>query len=120
MFESDATNHFRQKSKKAKQPLYFWKITEETLPKDSRRIPDETIIIYYYPHLIESITGGSKFELPTIKMKTDLLALVGSETKLHELSDGLLLSCLDHDSLHATIQQSVRFGRLHTLVAPAA
>lgn len=120
MFEGDATHHFGQKNKKAKQPMFSWKITEESLPKETRRIPDATIIVYYYPHLIESITGGTKFELPTIKMKTDILALVGSETKLHELSDGLLFSCLDHDSLHSTIQQSVRFGKLHTLVAPAA
>lgn len=120
MFDADATNRFSQKDTKKKQPMYSWRVTEQTLPEGTRSIPEDTIIVYYYPHLIESISGGSKFELPTIKIKPDLLALVGSELKLHELSDGLVLSCLDHDSLHATIQQKVRFGKLHTLVAPTA
>jgi|GEM_PF-816593 len=119
MFEGDAANHFGSKNKK-KQAKYAWKVTEETLPTDTQRIPDDTIIVYYYPHLIESITGGTKFELPTIKIKTDILRLVGSEKMLHELSDCLLLTSLDHEPLHTTIQQKVRFGKLHTLVAPAA
>lgn len=120
IFEADAANHFGHKNDKKKQEKFVWKITEETLSKETRRIPDDTIIVYYYPHLIESIAGGTKFELPTIKMKTDLLSIVGSEKNLHDLSDGLLLSCLDHEPLHTTMQQKVRFGKLHTLVAPAA
>jgi hypothetical protein len=120
MFEGDGASHFNPKNGKKKQEKYVWKITEETLSKETRRIPDDTIIVYYYPHLIESIAGGTKFELPTIKMKTDILTLVGSEKNLHDLSNGLLLSCLDHEPLLATMPQKVRFGKLHTLVAPAA
>lgn len=120
MFEGDAASHFSSKKGKTKQEKYIWKITEETLSKETRRIPDDTIIVYFSPNLVESIAGGTKFELPTIKMKTDILSLVGSEKNLHDLSDGLLLSCLDHEPLHTTMQQKVRFGKLHTLVAPAA
>lgn len=120
MLDADVTNRLGQKDKKKQQPMYSWRVTEQTLQEGTRSIPEDTIIVYYYPHLIESISGGSKFELPTIKIKSDLITLVGSELKLHELSDGLVLSCLDHDSLHATIQQNVRLGKLHTLVAPTA
>jgi len=120
MFEADAANHFSQKNGKKKQEKYVWKVTEETLSKETRRIPDETIIVYYPPNLVESIAGGTKFELPTIKMKTDILSLVGSEKNLHDLSNGLLLSCMDHEPLLAKIPRDVRFGKLHTLIAPAA
>ncbi len=119
LFEKDAAQHFGKK-KKMNTPKYTWKVTKEALPTDSGRLPDDTIIVHYVPTLIESISGGSKFELPTIKMKNNLLQLVGSEKELHELSDSLLLSCLDLEPLHATIQQKVRFGKLHTLVAPTA
>lgn len=119
-FEGDIANHFGNKKGKKMQEKYVWKITEETLSKETGRIPDDTIIVYYYPHLIESISGGSKFELPTIKMKSDILTLVGSEKTLHELSDCLLLSCLDHEPLYSTAKQRIRFEKQHTLVAPAA
>lgn len=117
LFEKDASEHFGTKSPK-KQAAYHWSITQESLPNDSRRIPDNAIIVNYYPTLVETIAGGTKFELPTIKMKNNLLELVGSEKELQELSDSLLLTCLDVEPLHATIQQKVRFGKLHTLVAP--
>lgn len=119
LFEKDAAQHFGKK-RKSNTPKYTWKVAQESLPAHSGQLPDDTIIVHYMPKLIESISGGSKFELPTIKMKNNLLQLVGSEKELHELSDSLLLSCLDLEPLHKTVQQQVRFGKLHTLVAPTA
>lgn len=84
-----------------------WHIQENKgLP--GRHIPDDALIIVYNPDYIEKIEGGNASELPTIFIKPTILELLGSEEKLHEYSDSLLLAALNLDSLHASLQQQVK------------
>lgn len=85
-----------------------WDIHEiKQLPNDGQ-IPDDALIIVYNPDYIEKLEGGNASELPTIYIKPNILQLLGSEEKLHEYSDSLLLAALNLDSLHASLQQQVR------------
>lgn len=84
-----------------------WQIQEnKELP--NRQIPDDTLIIVYNPDYIEKLEGGNAAELPTIYIKPNILQLLGSEERLHEYSDSLLLAALNLDSLHASLQQQIK------------
>ncbi|MDP3889443.1 MAG: hypothetical protein Q8Q25_02800 [bacterium] len=97
---------------------YRWDIKETKLVNG--RIPDETIIICYDPTCIDSLSGGSPFELPTIKVKGDVLKEFGSEKNLHDLSNTLLLASIDSDTIHADIQQEVKQKAQTNIIALAA
>lgn len=89
------------------QALYDWDIQELRLGKN-KRLPDDTIIIFYNPAYVDALKGGNAIELPTIHIKPNLLDIVGSEKKLHEISDELLLSSLDYEPIHARIKQELQ------------
>lgn len=98
--------------------LYYWKVAQEGLPNDSRRIPDETIIILYTPDYVAQITGGSLLELPTIVMKSDIVALAGSQDALFEQSIALQLASLNSDTIHAPLKHAIKQLGSTTLIAP--
>lgn len=77
----------------------LWKIQEEEL-SEKRIIPDETLIIIFNPSYVDKVTEGNNFELPKILIKKDILALAGSEEKLHDEANELLMACLDLNILH--------------------
>lgn len=99
-----------------------WIIEKKELDKSTGKIPDETIIICYDPFCIDFLSGGSAFELPTITLKSNLIALLGSEKELQTLSNKMLISAIDSDTVHATIKpkyQQKTSSKSHvTLVAP--
>ena len=94
---------------KERSPEYYWDIKKMPLPYHNGRIPDTTIIICYNPAFIDTLKGGNMVELPTIRIKPNILNLVGSESKLHEKSIELLLASLDYDSIHARSTSQVKF-----------
>jgi len=96
-----------------------WTIKSMKLDKKTGQIPDDTIIVCYDPASVDFLSGGSAFELPTITLKSDLLALLGSEDVLQNLSTKMLLSSIDSDTVHASIAQNVKHTRHVTLIAPA-
>src|SRR5205814_1265940 len=85
-----------------------WNVKSMKLDRKTGKIPDETIIVCYDPACVDSLSGGSAFELPTIQLKQDLLALLGSEDILQDLSNKLLLSSIDSDTVHAPIMQKIK------------
>jgi hypothetical protein len=87
---------------------YTWDVKEIDLPYADGRIPDMTVILCYNPAFVDAITGGNAVELPTIKIKKNILSLVGSESNLHDASVEMILSSLDYDTLHSTLKQEVR------------
>lgn len=99
-----------------------WIIEKKNLDTSTGKVPDETIIICYDPFCIDSLSGGSTFELPTITLKPNLLTLLGSEKELQTLSNKMLISAIDSDTVHATIKpkyQQKNSNKSHTtLVAP--
>jgi hypothetical protein len=101
-----------------------WAIKNRALDPHTGKIPDEAIIICYDPNCIATLSGGSAFEFPTITLKPDLIALLGSEVELQNLSNKLLLSAIDSDTVHATItpkyQQKISPKSAMTLVAPVS
>lgn len=103
------------KNKKDKTDNYHWKISEKRLPQNGK-IPDETIVICYFPHAIATVKGGSKIELPTLIIKPNIIELMGSEEKLHEASIKLQLASLDLDTIHAPTKREIKQHYQHTLV----
>jgi hypothetical protein len=122
----ESVTEFGNKSEKSsaarknkKNRTASWAIKSMSLDKNTRQIPDDTIIVCYDPACVDFLSGGSAFELPTITLKSDLLALLGSEDILQNLSNKMLLSSIDSDTVHASIAQNVKHTRHATLIAPA-
>lgn len=95
--------------KKSSSPQFFWQVREEKLIFNDNKIPDTCIIICYNPAFIEEIRGGNCVELPTIIIDKNILAITGSEKRLHDSSAQMLLSSLDYNALHSQVKQEVRF-----------
>ena len=103
--------------KMEQKSVYRWVVTEAPL-EDGGKIPDNALIICANPdHIgclegeIAGADGSSAYELPKIVMRTDLLSFIGSEDKLHELSDKLLLSSLNWDTIHASVQPEINLPK---------
>lgn len=95
---------------------YSWDVIETRIDH-SGRIPDNTIIICLPAKYIDKVTGGNAFELPTIKIKQNIIDLAGSEEKFNEASIALLLASLDSDTIHTPVEQAVKHVNKHTLIA---
>lgn len=93
--------------KDADEESYSWNVEEKELPENGR-IPDDAIIVCCNADFVQSLQGGNALEFPSIMIKENIVDLVGSEAKLHENSELLLLSLLDLDALHSTITQESR------------
>lgn len=107
----------KQASKTHAASTFSWHVNEHMLIHEDQRIPDMTIIMLYNPNFVDTLKGGTAFELPTIHLKKNLIELAGSEKKLHELSDALLINSLDSDALHNTIEKHVKVDNYRALVA---
>lgn len=109
---------------KQDKAISTWIIEEKKLNAHTGQIPDETIIICYDPSYVDSLSGGSPFELPAITLKSNLIALLGSEAELQKRSNSMLIAAIDPDTVHATIkpkyQQKTSPKSYVTLVAPVA
>lgn len=95
-FESESTNQYNAMS---------WQIREYRNALIHGRIPDDTIIICCKSSYIDHLENTKASSLPTIKIRSDILELAGSEKRLHENFDELVLSLLDCDTIHAAMQQ---------------
>lgn len=82
-----------------------WQIRELRSCLDKGRIPDDTIIVCCKSSYIDHLDGSNATTLPVIKIRPDIVQVVGSEKKLHELSDELIISLLDYDTIHAAMHQ---------------
>jgi len=94
---------------------YHWKIYEEQLPENGK-IPDETIVVCYFPDAIAMLNGGSKLELPAIVIKRNVIDLMGSEEKLHEASVKLQIASLDTDTIHTPTKREIKQDYQRTLI----
>lgn len=104
-------------AKKTSSPSQRWVINEHFLVHDNLRMPDMTIIMRYNPDFIELLRPGNAFELPTIVIRHDLLSLVGSEQQLHTLSNELIISSIDLDTVHTVLAESIKTDQQRTLIA---
>lgn len=86
------------------QPQIGWKILPLNKDLIEGHIPDDAIIICVNPAYVDCLQSGSTTTLPAIKMRSDLLALVGSENKLHEFADKLLLELINYDTFHEAMR----------------
>lgn len=90
------------------QIAYTWYVKELDLSVSGGRIPDETIIVCYNPDFIQSVEGGNAIEFPKLVIKPDILKLVGSEEKLHQISNKWFLAALDTDTIHESLQSEFK------------
>jgi len=97
---------------------YTWAVHQLRLNLPSGRIPDETIIVCYDPTYVAKLDGGNAVEFPKIIMKTDLIKVVGSEKKLHDLSTQWFLTALNTDTIHeAPVTQIQLSSQAKTVLA---
>jgi hypothetical protein len=82
-----------------------WHIREFRNALDKGRIPDDTIIVCCKSSYIERLESINSAALPMIKIRPDIVQITGSEKKLHETADELILSLLDYDTIHAAMHQ---------------
>jgi len=94
---------------------YHWQIEEKKLAPE-RRIPDDTLIVIFNPNYIEKIDEGSSFELPKIWIRPDILELAGSEEKLHDEVNELLMASLDLNILHSKPTSEIKPNHKKKLV----
>lgn len=87
---------------------YYWIIHEEAIPEHTGQIPDNTLIMLYKPEFIRGLEGGSGVKLPTVIVASNVLELVGSEEKLHDLSISYVLSSLDLNTFHAQSTDEIK------------
>lgn len=85
--------------------ILTWHIQEYPNALEKERIPDDTIIICLKASYIERLEGSSETMLPTIKIRSDIVKLAGSEQQLHDQANELILSLLDYDTIHAAMHQ---------------
>lgn len=95
---------------------YEWLIHEEKNALSDGKIPDDAIVVYFKPEYVQTLKGGTAFELPRIMIKKDIAKLAGSEEKLHETSKSLLLSSLDLNAIHANVEAKVTQEYHRTLI----
>ncbi len=94
---------------------YHWQVYEEQLPATGK-IPDETIVVCYFPELITMNKGGNKLELPPITIKRNIIDQMGSEEKLYEESLKLQIASLDTDTIHVPTKQEIKQDQQRTLI----
>jgi len=95
-----------------------WGVDECMLTTDDLRIPDMAIVVHYNPNFIDTIQPTkNNFALPVINLKQNLLELAGSEDKLHDISNALLLASIDIDTIHATLSDSIKIEANRALIA---
>jgi hypothetical protein len=82
-----------------------WCIQECPTAITKERIPDDTIIICLKASYVEGLDGSNATMLPTIKIRPDIVQLAGSEQKLHDQANELIISLLDYDTIHAAMHQ---------------
>lgn len=100
---------------------YTWYIKELNLTLADGRIPDDTIIVCYNPEFVQSLEGGNAIEFPKIMIKPDLLKMVGSEAKLHQISNKWFLAALNTDTIHETLQPEFKINpQAKTVIAMTA
>jgi len=97
-----------------------WTIDSRQLDKTTRKIPDEAIIICYDPAYVDTLVGGSTFEIPMIKLKTDLITPSRPEELIQEHSAKMFLSAIHSDTIHAAITTKCQQRTHVTLIAPIA
>lgn len=95
-----------------------WHAQAAELP-DSGQIPDQTIIILYFPELVDAVEGGNSLELPSVILRDDMLSLVASEQDLAEQLVKVQLSAIDISTIHTPIKQVVQQNATRTIVVGA-
>jgi len=94
---------------------YRWNIREKQL--DAKRIiPDDTLIVIFNPQYIEKVDEGSNFELPKVWIKQNILELAGSEEKLHDEVNELLMASLDLNILHTKPTSEIKSDHSKKLI----
>lgn len=103
------------------QPNYHWRV----LPDQVRlnKIPDDALIVILDPNWIDTVEGENSFELPTIKLKPNIVELSGSSENFYDKSAQLLLTALDSDTIHGSVHSDENIKQEKnriTIAAPVA
>jgi hypothetical protein len=92
-----------------------WVTTKSSLP-ESGQIPDNIIMITYFPHFIKAIKGGNNLELPTIFIDNSEIDIFGSEENFEDAIIRLQLSSLDLKALHVPTKQKIQADSCRVMI----
>jgi hypothetical protein len=97
------------------QPSYSWSIVQDTLPINGR-IPDNTIIIIYFPSFVKAVKGGNQLDLPTIYIDNSPTNAFETEEECNDALLCLELSAPDLNALHSPVKRKTKEGSKRLLV----
>jgi hypothetical protein len=103
------------------KPNYHWRILPDQA--HGNKIPDDALILILDPKWIETVEGENSFELPTIKLKPNVVELSGSAENFYDKSAQLLLAAIDSDTIHGSVHsdESIKQEKNRiTIAAPVA
>ena len=92
-----------------------WTVTATELP-ESGQIPDNIIMITYFPHFIKAIKGGNHLELPTIFIDNSEIDFFGSAQDFEDAMIRLQLSSLDLKALHVPTKQKIHTDSCRVMI----
>lgn len=104
------------------KPSYNWRILQDRT-RLNNKIPDDAIIVLLDPNWIENVQGENAIELPTIKIRSDVVELSGSAQNFYDKSTQLLLAAIDSDTMHDPISNNQTIKQEQnrvTIAAPVA
>ncbi len=100
------------------QPSYSWHISKVTNQDGDNKIPDDAIIVCMRPDWVHSMQSDNSFELPTIKIKSNIVEQSGSEKAFYEQAVRLQLAAIDSDTLHgASSEQLIKQDQNRIMIA---
>jgi|SRR5579872_971188 len=103
------------------RPTYRWRILNDQARLN--KIPDDALIVLLDPSWVDSLEGENTFELPTIKLKPNIVELCGSSDDFYDKSTKLLLAAIDSDTMHDSVHahETIRQEKNRvTIAAPVA
>jgi len=108
-----------EKNKIEKKIKDRWIVSKKELETNGR-IPDDAIIVLLDSEFVDTLKADNTFEFPTIVIRSDVLAIAGSETKLQDKAIELLLSSMDYSPLHSNFKFDTKQDKQNIIVAIAS
>jgi hypothetical protein len=96
---------------------YKWHIDKVTNQDKNNKIPDDAIILCMPPDWIHSMSNTNSFELPTIAIKSAILASHQSEKEFFERAVKLQLAAIDSDTMHGCSADVIKQQQNRIMIA---
>ena len=79
---------------------YTWRIKQDLILNREHKIPDDAIVICLDPQWVDTMSGTSELELPTLFIKSNLEQICGSQSIFYDQLAQIVLTAMDSDIYH--------------------